>query len=56
MPNIKLRVFFPAKKYGDPENHKLIQFDDSWTVKRALEEIHSKDNQAKAGLGGQKGQ
>ena len=56
MPNIKLKVYFPARKPGDPENQKTIQFDDSWTVKRAIEEIHSKANEAKANLaGGQKG-
>ncbi|UXI17836.1 polycomb complex protein BMI-1 [Sarcoptes scabiei] len=47
MPKISLRIHFPGSQEG---YNKKIQFDDSWTVKKAIEEICMKQNERKANI------
>ena len=46
MPKISLKIHFPNSHDG----YKMMQFDDTITVKKAIEDIHSKHNERKANL------
>lgn len=46
MPKISLKIHFPNSHDG----YKMLQFDDSITVQKAVEEIYQKQNERKANL------
>ena len=46
MPKISLKVHFPDSHDG----YKKLQFDDSITVQKAIEDIYTKQNERKANL------
>src|SRR5690625_1221030 len=46
MPKISLKVHFP----NSHEGYKMLQFEDSLPVKKAIDEIYQKQNERKANL------
>lgn len=46
MPKISLKIHFP----NSHEGYKMMQFEDTTLVKKAIEEINSKRNERKANL------